>query len=188
MGQNLSAAVDVLREGGLVAYPTEGVFGLGCDALDGDAVRRLMALKARSPDKGLIVIGASLLQLEPLLRPLTQIERRQLESGWPAPLTWIVPAADDAPDWLSGGRPTLAVRVPDHPLARELCHRFRGPVVSTSANRSGEPACRGARCVAETFPEGLDYIIDEPVGGLEGPTEIRDLSTGTILRAGASRS
>lgn len=186
MGRDLSAAVEALREGGVIAYPTEGVFGLGCDALDGDAVRSAMALKVRSPDKGLIVIGHSLHQLEPLLHPLTQAQRRQLQSGWPAPLTWIVPAADDAPEWLTGGRRTLAVRVPDHPLARELCHRFRGPVVSTSANRSGEPACRDAQCVSDTFPEGLDYIIDEPVGGLEGPTEIRELATGTILRAGAS--
>lgn len=184
-GQDLSAAVEALRDGGIVAYPTEGVFGLGCDALDGEAVRRLIALKGRATEKGLIVIAASLLQLEPLLRPLKRSERDQLEAGWPGPLTWIVPAAEDAPDWLTGGRPTLAVRVPGHALARELCQRFRGPVVSTSANRSGEPACRDARCVAETFPEGLDYIIDEPVGGLEGPTEIRDLSTGTILRAGA---
>jgi len=181
-GDNLDEAIAALRAGGLVAYPTEGVYGLGCDAFDGHAVQRLLDLKERPVDKGLIVIGASLLQLEPLLHPLNRDQRETLNASWPGPVTWIVPAADDCPDWLTGGRDTLAVRVPDHALARDLCQGFRGPITSTSANRSGEPSLSNSDSVARTFPSGLDYLLDGAVGGRQGPSEIRELATGKRLR------
>ncbi|MDQ2070892.1 L-threonylcarbamoyladenylate synthase [Natronospira bacteriovora] len=186
-GHSLADAVECLKAGGLVAYPTEGVFGLGCDALDGAAVDRLLALKGREAAKGLIVIGASLLQLEPLIQPLTREQRRKLEKHWPGPLTWIVPAADDAPEWLTGGRDTIAVRVPAHPIACNLCQLFRGPIVSTSANRSGEDAARDADTVAGLFPTGIDYIFDCPVAGLKGPSEIRELLTDRVIRPGGGQ-
>lgn len=184
-GRDVDAAVSTLKHGGVIAYPTEGVYGLGCDALDGQAVDRLLALKERVPEKGLIVIGASLLQLESLLHPLTADQRRRLEADWPGAVTWVVPAAADAPEWLTGGRDTLAVRVPDHALARELCQRFRGPVVSTSANRSGSEAARSGDDVAAIFRDRLDYLLDGETGGRVGPSEIRDLVTGKILRPGS---
>ncbi|MCP1728079.1 L-threonylcarbamoyladenylate synthase [Natronospira proteinivora] len=181
-GTDLNAAIAALRPGGLVAYPTEGVYGLGCDAFNGEAVQKLLSLKQRPFDKGLIVIGASLLQLEPLLHPLNRRDRDTLNASWPGPVTWIVPAADDCPDWLTGGRDTLAVRVPDHSLARELCQQFRGPVTSTSANPSGQPALTDADEVAAAFPSGLDYLLDGAVGGRNGPSEIRELASGKVLR------
>lgn len=184
-GRDVDAAVSALKHGGVIAYPTEGVYGLGCDALDGQAVDRLLALKERVPEKGLIVIGASLLQLESLLHPLTADQRRRLEALWPGAVTWVVPAAADAPEWLTGGRDTLAVRVPDHALARKLCQRFRGPVVSTSANRSGSEAARSGDDVAAIFSDRLDYLLDGETGGRVGPSEIRDLASGKILRPGS---
>jgi L-threonylcarbamoyladenylate synthase len=185
-GPSVAAAVERLKQGGVVAYPTEGVYGLGCDALDEQAVSRLLALKHRDAAKGLIVIGASLLQVESLIHPLTREQREKLEAGWPGPLTWIVPAASDAPRWLTGGRDTLAVRVPDHALARELCQQFRGPVVSTSANVSGEAAVRDADAVARLFPQGVDYLLEGAVGGHGGPSEIRDLLSDRIIRPAQS--
>jgi len=181
-GADLEAAIAALRDGGLVAYPTEGVYGLGCDAYDGRAVERLLALKQRPLEKGLIVIAASLLQLEPLLHPLDRDDRATLNASWPGAVTWIVPAADDCPNWLTGGRATLAVRVPDHALARELCQAFRGPITSTSANPSGQAALSEADAVAAAFPEGLDYLLEGAVGGRSGPSEIRELATGKVLR------
>lgn len=184
-GSSLAEAVECLKAGGVVAYPTEGVYGLGCDALDHKAVERLLAAKHRDAAKGLIVIGASLLQLEALIHPLSREQRRKLDAGWPGPLTWIVPAADDAPHWLTGGRDTLAVRVPDHALARELCQKFRGPIVSTSANISGEAAVRDADAVARLFPDSVDYLLEGAVGGRSGPSEIRDLLSGRVIRPGS---
>lgn len=185
-GRSVADAVECLKAGGVVAYPTEGVYGLGCDALDRRAVERLLGLKHRDAAKGLIVIGASLLQLEALIHPLNPAQRDKLATGWPGPLTWIVPAAADAPHWLTGGRDTLAVRVPDHALARELCQQFRGPIVSTSANVSGEPAVREADAVADLFPAGVDYLLEGKVGDLTGPTEIRDLLSDRIIRPGSA--
>ncbi|MEA5446191.1 L-threonylcarbamoyladenylate synthase [Gammaproteobacteria bacterium AB-CW1] len=183
----LDEAVEQLRAGGVIAYPTEGVFGVGCDALDEGAVLRVLSLKQRERRKGLIVIGYSLPQLESLIRPLSREQRQALEESWPGAVTWIVPAAEDCPEWLTGGRSSLAVRVPDHDLARELCRRFRGPLVSTSANLSGDVACRTAAAVRQAFPSGLDAILDAPVGDYSGPSEIRDLASGRILRAGAEK-
>lgn len=184
-GTDLAAAVTALRAGGCIAYPTEGVYGIGCDALDEPAVRALLALKQRPADKGLIVIGASLPQLEPLLHPLTREQRTTLEANWPGAVTWVVPAAADAPKLLTGGRDHIAVRVPGHDLARELCHRFRGPVVSTSANLTGAESARDPDAVAATFGDRLDYLLEGPLGDRPGPSELRELATGRVLRAGS---
>jgi L-threonylcarbamoyladenylate synthase len=185
-GTSIAAAVEALRGGGVIAYPTESVYGLGCDALDGDAVARLLILKGRSITKGLIVIGASLHQLEPLMHPLDREQREILETSWPAPVTWVVPAAADAPYWLTGGRNSIALRVPDHEQARALCREFRAPVVSTSANHSDGTPARSADELLELFPEGIDYLLDGPLGGRRQPSEIRDLVTGRILRPGGN--
>ena len=185
-GTDLDQAVDCLRRGEIIAYPTEGVYGLGCDALDEGAVERLLELKQRPWEKGLIVIGASLPQLEPLLYPLTRMQRTRLEASWPAAVTWVVPAALDAPDWLTGGRDTIAVRVPDHEQARELCRRFRRPIVSTSANRAGSPPLRSVEEVAIQFGDQLAYLLEGEVGDQAGPSQMRDLRSGNIIRPESS--
>lgn len=180
--QGLDAALARLRAGGIVAYPTEGVFGLGCDPRAGAAVERLIALKGRPESAGLILIAAEFSQLAPFLAPLAPELEARASATWPGPVTWVWPARADIDPRLSGGRATLAVRVTAHPTAAALCHGFGGALVSTSANRHGAPPARTAAEVARAFGDELDAVVDAPTGGARGPTEIRDVLTGGVLR------
>lgn len=174
----------VLRGGGVVAYPTEAVYGLGCDPLAPAAVDRLLALKGRAAAKGLILIAAERAQLMPYLAPLTPEQQQRLDASWPGPVTWLVPCSAATPDWLTGGRDTLAVRVTAHEPAAALCRAFGGALVSTSANRSGGEPARSALRSRLIFGPELDAVLHGPVGGLARPTEIRDLRTGVVVRRG----
>jgi L-threonylcarbamoyladenylate synthase len=178
----LRAAARVLRAGGVVAYPTEGVYGLGCDPLDANAVQRLLALKSRSVRKGLILLAADYAQVRPFLLPPGKQVGRRLRKDWPGPVTWVLPAAPGVPGWLTGGRDTLAVRVTAHPLAATLCRVFGRALVSTSANRSGAAPARSALAVRRLFGDAVDLILHGRLGGLRGPTPIRDGTTGRLLR------
>ncbi|BCX89765.1 L-threonylcarbamoyladenylate synthase [Methylomarinovum tepidoasis] len=179
----LRLIVGHLRRGGVIAYPTEGVYGLGCDPWNQAAVETVLALKGRPADKGLILIAADIEQLLPFVHlPSETVVERLLET-WPGPVTWILPASPLAPEWLRGKRPTLACRVTAHPVAAQLCRAFGGPLVSTSANPAGH---RPARCLLEVRryfrgrPELLP--VPGPLGGLERPTPIFDALTGRCLR------
>lgn len=175
-------AAHILRAGGVVAYPTEGVWGLGCDPANAAAVLRLLGLKRRDPAKGLILVAADIAQFEPLLTALDAGQRRRLTACWPGPHTWLVPHGGAVPEWISGGRPSVALRVSAHPVVRDLCRAFGGPIVSTSANPSGRPAPRSALRVRRYFPAQLDGLLSGPLGGQRGATPIRDLITDKILR------
>lgn len=177
-------AVRALRAGGVVAYPTEAVFGLGCNPRDEAAVQRVLDAKHRRVDKGLILVAADLDQLRPYLSPLDPTQTAILRDTWPGPVTWLVPAAEECPAWLRGRHSSVAVRVSAHPVVRELCRRFGGPIVSTSANRSGREPARDARSVRRAFGPVVDAIVNAPVGGAQRPSEIRDLVSGAILRPG----
>ena len=132
-------AARVVREGGVIAYPTEAVWGLGCDPWNEDAVYRLLALKARPVEKGLIVVAANIHQLDFLLEDLPDVWLDRLAGTWPGPNTWLVPHQERLPEWVTGVHDSVAVRVTDHPLVQELCH-LTGPLISTSANPAGRPA------------------------------------------------
>lgn len=179
-----AAAVAALRAGGVVAYPTEAVYGLGCDPRDAAALERILALKGRPDSLGLILIASEFSQLAPFLAPLPPELEARATATWPGPVTWIWPCVPGLPAVLTGGRDTLAARVTAHAGAAALCHAFGGAVVSTSANRHGEPPARDAAAVRAAFPVGLDAVIDGPCGGHARPTEIRDVRTGAVLRAG----
>lgn len=181
---HLHGAVRALQSGGVIAYPTEGVWGLGCDPFDAHAVARLLQLKRREPAKGLILVAATSAQFEPYLAPLTPAQRQQLLSTWPGPATWLVPHNGTVPEWITGGRPQVALRVSAHPPVVALCERFGGPLVSTSANPSGRPPARDALRVRRYFGTRLDYILQGPLGGQRGPTPIRDLRDGSLRRPG----
>jgi L-threonylcarbamoyladenylate synthase len=180
----LRQAVHVLRSGGLIAYPTEAVYGLGCDPLDAEAVLRLLQLKRRPWQKGVILIAAEQAQLEPYLLPLDETLRARIEPSWPGPDTWLLPARPETPWWLCGEHETLAVRVTAHPVAAALCRAFGGPLVSTSANRAGQAPARSPLAVRTVFGDEVDLIIHAPLGGAERPTRIRDGRSGEIVRAG----
>lgn len=179
----LRRAREIIWGGGVLAYPTEAVFGLGCDPLNARAVARILAIKRRDGGKGFILIAADIAQLEPFMQ-LTARMRAELCKTWPGPITWVVPAAPGVPDWLTGGRDTLAVRVTAHPVARALCEASALALVSTSANLSGHAPLRSGMAVRRLLGAQLDCIVPGAIGGLKKPTEIRNASTGKVLRAG----
>lgn len=177
-------AARVLRAGGVVAYPTEGVWGLGCDPGNPVAVRRLLELKRRDPAKGLILVAADIGQFEPYLRGLDAGRLRRLRETWPGPLTWLVPDNGAAPPLIRGRHRQVALRVSAHPLVAALCEAFGGPLVSTSANPAGRPAALSALRVRRYFPRRLDAVVSGALGGRRGATTIRDLISDKILRGG----
>ncbi|HUH38404.1 MAG TPA: L-threonylcarbamoyladenylate synthase [Spongiibacteraceae bacterium] len=177
-------AARCLAAGGVVAYPTEGVWGLGCDPFNSAAVQRLQRIKGRSPDKAFILVAAATDQLASLLAPLSQAQREQLDATWPGPLTWIIPDPTGVvPWWVKGSNETIAVRVSAHPWVAALCRAYGGPLVSTSANRSGQPPVRSRWQLQREFRGDIDHVFAGPLGGARGPSEIRDLATGRVLRA-----
>jgi L-threonylcarbamoyladenylate synthase len=180
------AAAALLRKGGVVAYPTEAVWGLGCDPFDEAAVRRLLAIKQRPVDKGVILVGADLAQFDGLLDWSRLPAERVIavQSQWPGPRTWIVPATPRIPKWITGEHEGVAVRVSDHPVVVALCTAFAGPIVSTSANLAGEPPAFGFESLSPDVIAGVDGVLAGETGGLHAPTAIRDAATGAELRAG----
>lgn len=178
----LRQARRALFQGGLIAYPTEAVYGLGCDPLNPVAVRRLLDLKARPVSKGLILVAASLEQLTPYILPIGGPFEADIRNSWPGPATWVIPARPDVPSWLTGSHDSIAVRVSAHPVVVGLCTIFGGPVVSTSANPSGRPPARDPLRVRRYFGDEVNYILHGPLGRLDRPTAIRDGRTGNLLR------
>ena len=178
----IKEAVQILQQGGVIAYPTEAVFGLGCDPDNHQAVKKLLAIKQRSRDKGLILIAADFQQLRPYLGEIDKSLKAKILATWPGPVTWLWPAKPTVSSLLRGKHDTIAVRVTAHPLAAALCREFAGPLVSTSANLSGKPPTRSADEVRNQLGEQLDYVLEGKVGGRTKPSEIRDALSGEVLR------
>jgi L-threonylcarbamoyladenylate synthase len=178
----LKQAARIISLGGLVAYPTEAVYGLGCHPLDYAAVSRLLALKQRPMEKGLILISDTLEALYPFVGPLTDPSMQAVRESWPGPATWLVPATEHVPRWLTGQHATLAVRVTNHPIAAALCRASGTPLVSTSANISQYPPARTALQVRLRCGTGIDFILHGNTGGLTRPTPIRDAQNGRLIR------
>ncbi len=179
---HLREARRVLRKGGIVAYPTEAVFGLGCDPYNADAVMRLLELKQRSWEKGLILIASHRHQLDLWLEPVGLSVEQQLKQTWPGPITWLLHARPEVPEWLRGEHATLAVRVTSHPVAAALCDTFGGPIVSTSANLAGHRPARNVLQLQREMGDVVDYILHGEVGDQAAPTEIRDAASGRVIR------
>ncbi len=178
----LNRFLRAVSNGAVFAYPTDTVWGLGCHPLIAGAVLRLLRIKQRPPDKGLILL-ASRLELclpflaagEKQLQPLRQPAER--------PTSWLVPASDFCPPWIRGTHATVAIRITDHPLVAKICTRIEAPVVSTSANRSGRATARSALLVHRQFGEDLDFIVSGYNTGGNRPSEIKSLADGRLLRS-----
>lgn len=170
-----------LQRGGVLAYPTESCYGLGCDPRKRSAVRKLLALKKRSPAKGLILIAAHVRQLGPYLADLSPALQQRMRSRWPGPHTWLVPAALDCPAWLRGEHETLAVRVTAHPDAALLCRIAGMALVSTSANLSGGKPARTRRECLRLFGRRV-LVVPGRIGPRRRPSTIQDLVSGRIVR------
>ena len=182
----LRLAVQAIAAGQVVAYPTEAVYGLGCDPLDAVAVRRILAIKRRPERKGLILIAAEFKALRPFVLPLEPARMAEIKTSWPGANTWLLPARPETPSWLTGEHETIAVRIPSHPVARALCKGWAGygggALVSTSANIAERPPARTALEVRRRLPQGPDLILNAPCGGHTRPSVIRDARTGQVLR------
>lgn len=180
---HIKQAVRHIVAGGIIAYPTEAVYGLGCDPFNQQAVENLLALKQRDWRKGLILIAANYEQLRPLLQPLTSEIQQRVFATWPGHVTWLLPAKPEVPQWLRGHSDKLAVRITAHPIAATLCQHWQFPLVSTSANISQHKAATTVLQVRRIFNNSLTYIVPGYVGKHSKPSEIRDALTNTLLRA-----
>lgn len=180
----ICSAVETMQGNGVVAYPTEAVWGLGCDPASEVAVHKILQLKGRAVSRGLILIADRIDRFAPFLQGLDKDHLQRFESGYHRPTTWLVPHNGAAPLWIVGEHQTVALRVTTHPLAAALCKSFSGPIVSTSANPQGLPAATTALKVNGYFGDAIDYQTLGAVGDNENPSEIRHLLTGQVVRPG----
>lgn len=182
MNWHIREAIRHVAEGGVIAYPTDTVYGLGCNPFNGAAVLHLLSLKHRSAAHGVILIGNSLQQFRPFLQPLSKAASERVNRRYKTPVTWVLPCLPDTPVWLTGQHDTLAIRITDHPVAAALCQQWGGPLVSTSANIHGHPPATSPLQVRMIFNKQLDYIVHDPVGATNHPSTIRNGLTGEVLR------
>ncbi len=179
---DIQKGADAINRDGLVCYPTEGVFGLGCLPTADEAVARILQFKNRQPEQGLILIAATLEQLEPWIAPTT-IELENLLSATSRPTTWVVTSAAATPDWVTGGRNTVAVRLCSHPIAQELCLLTDSALVSTSTNRSGRPAAITAINARYRTRNAVDAFVSGICNPALGASEIRIATSGKVIRS-----
>lgn len=175
-------AAEILRSGGVIAYPTEGVFGLGCLPCDDAAVRRVLSIKNRDASKGLILIATDTSQLDPWIDlPDDTLLPEPVENH---PVTWIVPASSRVTDLIRGNNSGVAVRLTNNPIAQSICLAVKSAITSTSANLSGQSVAKDQSGLSRQFGCLVDYIVPGECGPASKPSEIRVLTTGQILRHG----
>lgn len=180
---HIRLAAEAIDGGGVVAYPTEAVYGLGCSPWNKQAIEKLLLLKRRPVSKGLIVVASNIGQLHSLVN-FDKVESiGPILETWPGHVTWVLPASRETPGWLTGENPDLAVRVSAHPVIRALCD-ICGPLVSTSANLTNTRSARSIMDVRNYFRDSLDYILPGDLGAEISTSEIREAKTGVILRKG----
>lgn len=179
----IKAAAALLRGGGVLAYPTEGVYGLGCDPDNREAFEKIFALKRRPPEQGVLLIAASIGQVKDWIGDAPEAAWERARAAWPGAHTFIFPRSARVPEWVAGGHPGIALRVTAHAPSTALCRAFGGPIVSTSANRHGEPPARSVSDIRAIFGDEPDGALDAPLGGLDRPTPITDAVSGAIIRA-----
>ncbi|OOF39006.1 tRNA threonylcarbamoyladenosine biosynthesis protein RimN [Rodentibacter genomosp. 2] len=181
----LQQIVACLLQDQVVAYPTEAVFGLGCNPFSESAVKKLLDLKQRPMEKGLILIAPTLTFLLPFidLSGVTETQMARLTTRYNRPITWVVPAKSDVSPFLTGKFNTIAVRLSDHPAVQALCETTGFALTSTSANLTGASPCRTVEEVRSQFGEDFP-VLDLPVGKAKNPSEIRDLITNQLFRQG----
>lgn len=180
--EEAEAAAALLRAGGVLAYPTEGVYGLGCNPDDREAFERIFAMKRRPPERGVLLIAADFEQVREWIGEVPESALARANAIWPGAHTFIFPRSPRVPEWIAGGHAGIALRVTAHAPSTALCRVFGGPLVSTSANRHGEPPARSAADIRAIFGDEPDGVLDAPLGGLDKPTPITDAVSGAIIR------
>lgn len=178
---DIEQAVKALRSGEIVAYPTEAVYGLGCDPFNQKSVEQLLHVKQRPLEKGMILVASNIAQISDFVRLEGELWQDRVLKTWPGPYTWVLPLKKSLPVWITGGRETLAVRVSNHPIVETLCNAFEGPIVSTSANPSSLEPARSCEEVFHYFGERF-FCIQGELGSLQQPTQIWDAQSNQQLR------
>jgi L-threonylcarbamoyladenylate synthase len=170
-----------VAQGGLIAYATASCYGMGCDPMNPRAIARLLRLKRRPKQKGLILIADEFERLVPFVQPLDREARNRLTVKWPGPHTWLVAASRRTTHWVRGAHSKVAVRIDAHPDAREVCRLLGIAVVSTSLNRAGRKAIRGFREARRQFGASV-LVLPGKIGAAQAPSTIQDFDTGRMLR------
>ncbi|MGK0500473.1 MAG: L-threonylcarbamoyladenylate synthase [Oceanicoccus sp.] len=176
------AAVQQLNHGSVIAYPTEAVWGFGCDPNNRQAVARLLRLKQRPVSKGLILVAASVEQFQPYICHLDPHLQQKFSRPTERPTTWLLSANDAVPTWINGDFTDVALRVSTHQQTAALCRAFGGPIVSTSANVAGGSPALWPWQLQGHLGRGLDYILSGQLGVASKPSEIRDLISDKVIR------
>lgn len=173
-------AAAILHGGGVIAYPTEGVFGLGCLPNHSTAVERVLRIKQRDAAKGLILIAADALQFDAWVDLPDGLSLPDADPD--KPITWIVPAASDVAAIVRGNHESVAVRISSNAVARSICIAAQSAIISTSANLSGQPVAGDQQELRRQFHSLVDYIVPGDCGPSSGASEIRDLRSGRVIR------
>ncbi len=175
-------ASQILHSSGVIAYPTETVWGIGCDPQQPSALSRVIELKNRDAKKGLILIAGKIEQFDFLLHDLPQEQYIKLQNSWPGAVTWLVPHNNRVHPLIHGQFSTVAIRVSSHKMVEQLCEEFGGPIVSTSANLAGQSTIKNAIQAHKFLGHDLDFILQGSLGNVSNPSRIIDLKSGRILR------
>ena len=179
-----ATAVERLQAGLVIAYPTEAVYGLGCDPCNEAAVRKLLLLKGRHESAGLVLIASDFSQLKPWIADVEETLVQKAIHTWPGPVTWLFPRAKGVADYVAGKHKTVAVRITAHEPSRKLCRAFGSALISTSANHTSAKPARSAEEVRSYFGSDIAGILAGDLGSGDKPSEIRDLVSNRIIRQG----
>jgi len=181
-GLSIAEGAEMIRSGGVVAYPTEAVYGLGCDPSNDVSVARIHALKNRPLNKPFLLIAADLAQVKVWIDPDYPEELARAKTSWPGPTSWLFSAHPKIPGHLLGEDHTIVLRMTAHQSSRDLCLASGTALVSTSANFSGEPTIKARDQLEASFLDDIDGIVSGPLGKLSSATPIRDARTGVYIR------
>lgn len=178
---HIRKAALIYHRGGVIIYPTESIFGLGCNPQDFYATQKLLTLKQRPIEKGLILIAANIDQLRPYISA-TEKNIHTILSPQKAPTTWLVKASTYTPAWITGSHTKVAIRITKHPVIKQMCNQLAAPLVSTSANPGGKPPARSRLKSRIYFGNKVDYYVPGSLGNIKNPSQIIDLESRAIIR------
>ncbi len=182
IAQQVEQGVNAIKSGGVIAYPTESVYGLGCNPFNQEAVMKILQLKGRLQEKGLIIIASHVQQILPLIKPIAPNDLARALKTWPGHQTWIFPKSPLVPPWISGAFDTIAVRVSAHPIVKKLCDSLNIPLVSTSANHANQEVLPSIKDIKMQFGDKIDAFINAPLGKHSKPSKITVAHTLKQLR------
>ena len=176
--------VDIIKSGGLIAYPTESIYGLGCDPFNQQAVLRLLKLKNRPPEKGLILVASNLNQLLPLILPKHPDDLARALKTWPGHHSWIFPKSPMVPSVISGRYDSIAIRLSKHPVIKQICDGLNHALVSTSANLTNQDDLKSITDIRLAFGDKIQLYIDAAIGIDNKASTIIDAHTLEVIRQG----